>query len=349
MNLWSRWSSYKQRSDISREESDSQPLIHQSPAAPAPYTPPATSPKTNDRSSIRDVLRKPVGSGSYLLDDQGKEDSDSTKESKNSRHRAINGWIARHKLFLGCLLPLFSVLFELTMLSIFLYIYLSLPVDPKTGIRRRISPQYSMWPFISCVGSTALTVFRALSFAIVVCSITATALLFYLNYKVKPGYWLRRLQLLQTLTANAFLIWLVFASEDSATHLHLYIVSLRLLFLFGAKCTAWLVAFAMRIAYPLLKDDRASRTSFHCKMALMPLAFAMAATANAGVFTCRDPTKIQEKGTACYNLIAAAAVSDWFYSTVNTVFLLVMAYDLYYDEHYGRVGKGLPTPRPSWE
>jgi hypothetical protein len=235
------------------------------------------------------------------------------------------------------------------MLSIFLYIYLSLPMDPKTGTRRRISPQYSMWPFISCVGSTTLTVFRALSFAIVICSLTATSLLFYLNCKVKPGYWLRRLQLLQTLTANAFLIWLVFASEDNATHLHLYIVSLRLLFLFGAKCTAWLVAFAMRTAYPLLKNDRASRMSFHCKMALMPLALAMAVTANAGVFICRDPANIQEKSTTCYNLIAAAAVSDWCYSTVNTVFLLVMAYDLYYDEHYGRVGKGLPTPRPSWE
>ena len=233
------------------------------------------------------------------------------------------------------------------MLSIFLYIYLSLPLDPKTRTRRRISPQYSMWPFISCVGSTTLTVFRALSFAIVICSITAATLLFYFNYKVGPGYWLRQLQLLQTLTANAFLIWLVFASENNTTHLHRYIVSLRLLFLFGAKCTAWLVAFAMRTAYPLLKGDRASRMSFHCKMVLMPLACAMAAAANAGVFVCRDPTQIQEKGTTCYGLIAAAAVSDWCYSTVNTAFMLVIASDLYYDEHYGRVRKGLPTPKPS--
>jgi hypothetical protein len=112
------------------------------------------------------------------------------------------------------------------MLSLFLYIYLSLPMDPETGTRRRISPQYSMWPFISCVGSTKLAVFRALSFAIVFCSILAVLLSFWLKYRMGPGYWLLRLQLLQTLAANAFLIWLVFASEDSATHLHLYIVSL---------------------------------------------------------------------------------------------------------------------------
>ena len=206
-----------------------------------------------------------------------------------------------------------------------------------------------MWPFISCIGSTKLTVFRALSSAIVVCSVTAILLLFYLNYSVEPGYWLRRLQLLITATANGFLIWLVFASEDNATHLHLYIVSIRLLLLFAGKAVSYLVALAMRKAYPLLKNDSASKTSYMCKLILMPLAFIMAVLANAGVFTCKHPADIQEKGSMCYNLIAAAAISDWLYSSVNVVFLMVMAYDLYYDEHYGKVGKGMPTPRPSWE
>jgi hypothetical protein len=71
--------------------------------------------------------------------------------------------------------------------------------------------------------------------------------------------------------------------------------------------------------------------------------------ANVGVFTCQHPAEIQAKGSTCYNLIAAAAASDWLYSTVNVVFLMVLAYDLNYDEHYGRVRRGLPTPRPSWE
>jgi hypothetical protein len=206
-----------------------------------------------------------------------------------------------------------------------------------------------MWPFISCIGSTKLAVFRALSSAIVVCSVTAVLLLFYLNHRVETAYWLRRLQLLITLTASGFLIWLVFASEDSATHLHLYIVSIRLLLLFAAKVVAYLVALTMRKAHPLLKNDPASKTSYRCKLILMPFAFIMAMLANVGVFTCKHPASIQEKGSTCYDLIAAAAISDWLYSAVNVVFLIVMAYDLYYDEHYGKVRKGLPTPRPSWE
>lgn len=235
------------------------------------------------------------------------------------------------------------------MLSLFLYIYLSLPTDPKTGSRKRISPQYSLWPFVSCIGSTKLAVFRGLSTAIVICSLTAVLLLFYLNHKVKPGYWLRRLQVLITATANAFLIWLVFASEDNATHLHLYIISVRLLLMFTGKCTSWLVALAMRTAHPQLRDDMASKTSYRCKTVLMPFAFVMAALANAGVFVCTDPVDIQEKGTTCYSLIAAAAISDWLYTVVNMVFLVVMGYDLYYDEHLGKVARREPTPRPSWE
>lgn len=348
VDLGKRFQSYRTRSDISRQESDGQPLIHQLTSAAETS---AVGTKATASSGIRDVFRKPMRSGPYiLLDDKSGADPVSPISTQNELQRnGVLAWIARNKLFLGALLPLFSVLFELTMLSLFLYIYLSLPMDPVTGTRQRISPQYSIWPFISCVGSTKLAVFRALSFAIVVCSLMAVSLLFYLNHNVEPGYWLRRLLLLITTTANAFLIWLVFASEDNKTHLHLYIVAIRLLLLFAAKCTAWLIAYAMRVAYPLLREDPAAKTSFRCKMVLMPFALIMATLANAGVFTCKDPAEIQEKGTACYNLVAAAAISDWLYSIVNTAFLTVMAYDLYYDEHYGKAGKGEPTPRPSWE
>ena len=349
IDLWSRLRTKKPWSGISKHDFDNQPLIHQVPRATDYHD---TSPQLPSRASVQDSGRKTIRSGSYiLLDEKGRDDvaSIATQEQDRHHHREVLPWLSRHKLFLGCLLPLFSVLFEVTMLSLFLYMYLSLPMDPQTGTRRRISPQYSMWPFVSCVGSAKLEVFQGLSFAIVFCSITALFLLFYLNYRVEPGYWLRRLQLLQTLAANGLLIWLVFASEDNATHLHLYVVSLRLLLLFGAKCTSWLTAYAMRMAYPLLKDDRAAITSFRLKMILMPFAFVLAVLANAGVFTCRHVDQIQEKGTTCYALIAAAAISDWLYSTVNVAFLMVMAYDLYYDEHFGMVGKGLPTPRPSWE
>jgi hypothetical protein len=83
----------------------------------------------------------------------------------------------------------------------------------------------------------------------------------------------------------------------------------------------------MRAAYPLLKEDAVSTRSFKGKMILMPFAFIMALLANVGVFTCQHPAEIQAKGSTCYNynLIAAAAVNDWLYSTVNVVFLMMLA------------------------
>jgi hypothetical protein len=105
----------------------------------------------------------------------------------------------------------------------------------------------------------------------------------------------------------------------------------------------------MRAAYPLLKEDAVSTRSFKGKMILMPFAFIMALLANVGVFTWQHPAEIQAKGSTCYNLIAAAAVNDWLYPTVNVVFVMMLAYDVCYDEHYERVRRGLPTPRPSWE
>jgi hypothetical protein len=127
VDLLSRFSSYKHRSDISRRDSDGQPLIHHVPSTTAP---PTTFEPRHSTSGERDGFRKPLRSGSYiLLDDKSKDDPASPTLTKDVGHgNAFTEFLSRNKLFLGCLLPLFSVLFELGMLSLFLYIYLSLPM-----------------------------------------------------------------------------------------------------------------------------------------------------------------------------------------------------------------------------
>ena len=128
VDLRSQFSSYKHRSDISRHESDGQPLIHHLP--PSTTAPPATFETRQRTSGERDDFRKPLRSGSYfLLDAKSKEDPASPTSTRDVGHgNAFNAFVSRNKLFLGCLLPLFSVLFELAMLSLFLYMYLSLPM-----------------------------------------------------------------------------------------------------------------------------------------------------------------------------------------------------------------------------
>lgn len=77
-------------------------------------------------------------------------------------------------------------------------------------------------------------------------------------------------------------------------------------------------------------------------MAVKPLAFEFVLLTNAGVFSCHHSELVRTQGITRYNVVAIAAVGDWSYSLVNIVFLLNMSWDPYYDQHNGRLRKGLP-------
>ena len=232
------------------------------------------------------------------------------------------------------------------MLTLFLYTYLSLPLDPATGARERVSPFYSLWPFISCIGSEKITIFQIVSFLIVACSILANSLAFWLNRDVHPGYWLRRIQLGVSLSGNGLLIWLVSAAEKAVeTHLHITLVALRILCLFGTKTASFLTGRKMRAAYPALLRDKTSTTSFWWKVGLVALAIPLCVFAKVGAFTCREPENIQRRESVCWNMMAGAAVSDSVYTGANVVFLGNLSWDLCYDEHYGRVRRGVSMQR----
>ena len=317
---------------------DGQPLIKHVPPVSAP------KPAVRRASDTWNFKLKDFRPGSYvLLDDNDSDVAAATKASYNDRRfTSIPAWIGRHKLFVGCCLPLLSALLETTMLSLLLYVYMSLPWDTKTGLRQRVSPLYSLWPFVSCVASLKLAAYQAFLFIICFFSVSGASLSFWWNRNVHPGYWLRRISLAQSLFANVLLIWLLFASADNKTHIHLYLVALRLLLLFGTKSAVWLTWRVMRNAYPQLPANRISTRSFWIKCVVMPPAFVLALLANVGVFSCHDPDVVRTEGTTCYHLVAMAAISDWLYSVVNVVFLFNLAYDLYYDQYYGRLRRGLP-------
>lgn len=249
-------------------------------------------------------------------------------------------FIRRHKLILTCCLPLIAALLEIPMLCFFLYSYLRLPLDPDTGLRPRLSPFYSIWPFISCVGSIRLDFYRGVSIINSILVLAASFISLYWGRDVHPGYYLRRFQFCETVVASALLIALVFAADNVSSDVHLVFVALRMTFLYGIKSTTWLTWKMMRNTYPGLVHDYANAASYFWKIGFMSLAFPFAFLANVGVWSCRNPDWIQTKGTTCYKLIAAAAISDWLYAVVNIVFLINLAYDIYHGDHFARAREG---------
>lgn len=300
-------------------------LPDRSPDVPFFPPPPANPAKSGQLSALANVQL---------------QDAQSKPSALSVLLHPVTIFVKRHKLILACSLPLTTVLLEIPMLSFFLYTYLTLPLDPETGLRPRLSPFYSIWPFISCVGSIRLAFYQGVSVIGCILTLTAGSISLYWARDVHPGYYLRRFQFFETVMANAFLIALIFASEHVSSDVHLVFVALRLLSLYGIKSTTWLTWKAMRNTYPGLIHDYANAASYYWKIGFMSLAFPFAFLANIGVWSCRSPDLIQTKGTTCYALIGAAAIGDWLYAVVNVVFLINMAYDLYHADHYGRAREG---------
>lgn len=266
--------------------------------------------------------------GNYQ-DDQTGTDPRTTKDGRPTVYDRLVHRIER----IGACLCVCSAMLELVLLVFLFDIYVSFPRDSQTGRLPRISPVYSIWPFISCVGSERLAVYITFSLLISFLLTIANLVGFYSGRNTRPGYFLRRLRLLISLISSCLFIWLVFASSSTSDHLHLFIVSLRISFLFSNKVISWLIDHRMRIAYPPLRLDYIARFSKWWRNVLLVLAFPTAVLADTAIYACKDHTLIQTPGTICYNLMAISAISDWAYSLINILFIFNFAFELYYDEH----------------
>src|SRR5207248_9464591 len=136
----------------------------------------------------------------------------------------------------------------------------------------------------------------------------------YISLHAHPGYWLRRLLIPLSLLWSALFIWLVFADKDANSHLHLYIVSVKLFTSLAIKTMSYFTGHQMRRRYPVLKNDHVALITYRWKQLILLCAFPLAILANLGIYACMDPTEIQTPGTTCYLIVAIAADADCAYA-----------------------------------
>jgi hypothetical protein len=176
----------------------------------------------------------------------------------------------RYQLF--ALIPLLAAMLESSILVYFFVIYISLPSDPITGSLPRISDVYSTWPFISCVGSLRLAVYRAFAFAVASLYESSSLIGLYLDRNNKVGYWFRRIGALAGLTSTVLLIWLVFASENVETHTHLYIAGVKILATLAAQGSILMCDYRDRKVEPILNTVPAAIMLMRWKAIILALS-----------------------------------------------------------------------------
>jgi hypothetical protein len=254
-------------------------------------------------------------------------------------------YLERYRLALGTCLPISYAITQLLMLIYFLDLYLTLPRKGSSQLPR-ISPQYSIWPYISCTGSLNLTAFKIFAFLIAFFFCATFVFELSISLHARPAYWLRRLLIPASALWSGLFIYLTFASKDTTSHLHLYVVSIKLFASLAIKTMSYFAARQTRKAYSALAHDRASCVSHRWKQLVLLCAFPVAILANIGVYACMDTTATQTPGTACYILVAIAAVADWTYAVIDVVFVLNLAYDIYHHNHFEAV-RGVDAKRVS--
>lgn len=265
--------------------------------------------------------------------------SDHTHSSSirfRSRERIPPVHLTKPILIISSLFPTLAATMQLSLLLYLLDVYVSLPQSPS-GAHPRISPVYSIWPYVACVGSTRITAYKIFGFLIAFFYINTFALDLYLHIGVPTAKWFRWLRLLLACVSGGALIAVVFASADDTSHLHLYLVSVQGVTFTAVKSLTWAIDHTMRRNYALLKSDRNALLSKRWRYAVYILATPVGFLTVIGVYACHNPVDIQTKGTACYVLSAIAAICDWVYQLISVGFLLSLAYDLYQAGHYAEV------------
>jgi hypothetical protein len=256
--------------------------------------------------------------------------------SARSRNRQPHTHLSKRLLVISSLFPTLAATTQLLLLLYFLDAYVSLPQSPSGG-RPRISPFYSIWPYVACVGSTRLPAYKTFGIILAFLYINTFTLDLYIHHPLAPARYLRWLRLLLATVSGGSLIAVVFASADDTSHLHLYLVSIQAVSFTAVKSLTWAIDHTMRRHYPLLKSDRAAILAKRWRYAVYILAAPVGLLTVIGIYACHNTVELQTKGTACYVLVAISAICDWVYQLISVAFLLSLAYDLYQAGHYAEV------------
>lgn len=216
--------------------------------------------------------------------------------------------------------------------------YLKLP-RTTTGQFTHLNNLYATYPFISCVGSLHLTVYRALTALAVTLSITTDLILFHRARHEPAAHHLRRINILSSLLAAILLLYLSYAAKETETSVHLTLIGCHSLAILAAKASNLAKDHSLRHAYLALSIEPIACKIRWWKEATVWFALPMAILLNMGTYACRNdsPAVKQTPGTACYRVLAIAAPADWLYALVTLNWSLHMGFEISQDGHISMV------------
>jgi hypothetical protein len=141
--------------------------------------------------------------------------------------------------------PLVAVVLWSAMMIYFMIYYLTLPRDAE-GHLPRISPQYAVWPYISCIGANRLNVFQGIC-AAVASAVTVTFIYYWFSGRhIIVGRRIRFGIVILALLSNIFLVLLSYASIDVNGRKHLVYTSLQIWFMGTVKFSDFIMNEFMR-------------------------------------------------------------------------------------------------------
>ena len=167
---------------------------------------------------------------------------------------------------LAAIVPAAAALIELLLLIYLLDVYLTLP--SKDGARQRVSPWYSIWPYISCVGSAVPGAFRAITILYAIFLGATFGVDLIISRKTTHDYWFRVVRFILSIVDGALMVAVAFSSIENWSHTHLYLVSTKGLADISVKIGTYAIDHVQRRRSPLLRRDRAMIISKRWKLGL---------------------------------------------------------------------------------
>ena len=182
------------------------------------------------------------------------------------------GFWQQHRLAIATSLPILYGVLELLMLAYFLDLYLTLP-RTNTGGLQRISPVYSLWPYVACIGGKNVSAFAAFATIISLFFVGTFAADVALAWHTQPNYWLRRTRLVLSIVWGILFVCQAGASTNTVSHLHLYVISVKSVFSIAIKSVTWAMDYQSRKQVPLMRSDPVAMKSKRWKDIIIIFAF----------------------------------------------------------------------------
>jgi len=161
---------------------------------------------------------------------------------------SINDFFHRYTKLLFALLNLIATFLWLSMLIYFTIWYLSHFRDDKDR-HSQICDNFSLWPYISCIGAKQLPVFRGICITMAILISLSFLILCYIGNQITPGIWFRRLSTLSAVISSCALVALSFEPVDSAPTAHLVCTSIQIFAMGNAKIFDWISNIVIRRSF----------------------------------------------------------------------------------------------------